>query len=109
GTAGALANAIATNATRMGRLTGLGYAANMFQVNPTLTTGSALLEVNGGDTNYHGLQTEVKRRMSAGLLIQGSYVWSHSISHEQTQGIGGSFTTLRYPGNDKAPSPYDIR
>jgi len=68
-----------------------------------------LLEVNGGDTNYHGLQVELKRRMSAGLLVQGSYVWSHSISNELSQGIGGSFTTLRNPGNDKAPSPFDIR
>jgi len=109
GQAGALANAIATNATRMGRLTALGYPVNMFQVNPTTTTGNALLEVNGGDTNYHGLQAEVKRRMSAGLLVQGSYVWSHSISNEQTQGIGASFTTLRSPGNDKSPSPFDIR
>src|SRR5207249_3621883 len=69
GQTGALANAIATNAPRMGRLTALGYPVNMFQVNPALTTGSALLEVNGGDTNYHGLQAEVKRRVSAGLLL----------------------------------------
>ena len=109
GQAGALANAIATNSTRMGRLTGIGYPINMFQVNPTITTGNALLEVNGGDTNYHGLQVEVKRRMSAGLLVQGSYVWSHSISNEQTQGIGMNFTSLRNMGFDKAPSPFDIR
>jgi hypothetical protein len=109
GQAGALANAIATNSTRMGRLTAIGYPINMFQVNPTITTGNALLEVNGGDTNYHGLQVEVKRRMSAGLLVQGSYVWSHSISNEQTQGIGMNFTSLRNVGFDKSPSPFDIR
>src|SRR5439155_18254145 len=80
GQAGALANAIATNATRMTRLTAAGQPVNMFQVNPTLTTAAANLEVNGGNTNYHGLQVELKRRMSKGLLFQGSYVWSHSIS-----------------------------
>jgi hypothetical protein len=109
GQAGALANAIATNATRMTRLTGAGYPINLFQVNPTAVSGSALLEVNGGDTNYHGLQIELKRRMSKGLLLQGSYVWSHSIGNEGSQGIAGSFATLRDVGYDKGPSPFDIR
>jgi hypothetical protein len=109
GQAGALANAIATNAARMTRLTAAGQPINMFQVNPTLTTGAANLEVNGGNTNYHGLQVELKRRMSKGLLFQGSYVWSHSISNEQSQGIGGSYTSLRNVGYDKSASPFDIR
>jgi hypothetical protein len=109
GQAGALANAIATNATRMTRLTTAGYAVNLFQVNPALSNGNANLQVNGGDTNYHGLQAEVRRRMYAGVLIQGSYSWSHAISNQQTQGNGTNFTTLRDPGNDKGPSPYDIR
>src|SRR6185369_15309298 len=109
GQAGALANAIATNAARMTRLTAAGQPINMFQVNPTLTTGAANLEVNGGNTNYHGLQVELKRRMSKGLLFQGSYVWSHSISNEQSQGIGGSYTSLRDVGYDKSASPFDIR
>ena len=109
GQAGALANAIGTNATRMTRLTGAGYPINLFQVNPTAVSGSALLETNGGNTNYHGLQVELRRRMSKGLLFQGSYVWSHSIGNEQSQGIAGSYTTLRDVGYDKGPSPFDIR
>ena len=36
GQAGALANAIATNSTRMTRLTAAGSPVNLFQVNPTL-------------------------------------------------------------------------
>jgi hypothetical protein len=109
GQAGALANAIGTNAARVARLTAAGRPINLFQVNPTLTTGAANIEVNGGNTNYHGLQVELKRRMSKGLLFQGSYVWSHSISNEQTQGIGGSYTSLRDVGYDKSASPFDIR
>jgi hypothetical protein len=93
----------------MTRLTNAGSPINLFQVNPTLTTGAANLEVNGGNTNYHGLQVELKRRMSKGLLFQGSYVWSHSISNEQSQGIGGSYTSLRDVGYDKSASPFDIR
>ena len=109
GQAGALANGIATNATRMGRLTAIGKPANLFLVNPTLGSGSALLEVNGGNTNYNSLQAEVTRRFSKGLLVQFSYVWSHAITNEYSSGIGGSYTTLRNVGYDKSPSPYDIR
>src|SRR5262245_61277595 len=109
GQAGALANAIATNATRMGRLTAAVKPINLFQVNPTLVTGAANLEVNGGNSNYHGMQVEVRRRMSSGLLVQASYVWSHSISNEGSQGIAGSYNTLRNVGYDKGPSPFDIR
>jgi hypothetical protein len=109
GQAGALANAIATNATRMGRLTTSGYPVNLFMANPAVFSGGTSLLVNGGNTNYHGLQLEVKRRMSKGLLVQGSYVWSHSISNEQSQGRGGSYVTLRDVGYDKGPSPFDIR
>jgi hypothetical protein len=109
GQAGALANAIATNATRMGRLTAAGKPINLFQVNPTSVSGSANLTVNGGNTNYNSLQTEVKRRFSKGLLVQFSYVWSHAITNEYSTGVGGSYTTLRNVGYDKSPSPYDIR
>jgi hypothetical protein len=109
GQAGALANGIATNATRMAKLLALGKPVNLFLVNPTLGSGSALLEVNGGNTNYHSLQTEVKRRMSKGLLLQMSYVWAHAITNEYSAGVGGSYTSLRNVGYDKSPSPYDIR
>src|SRR5262249_18378687 len=108
GQAGALANAIATNATRMGRLTQAGRPANFFQLNPLLG-GAALVEVNAGSTHYHGLQIELRRRMTKGLLLQGSYVWSHATGNEFSNGIGGSFTTLRNYGLDSGPSPYDIR
>jgi hypothetical protein len=109
GQAGALANAIATNTTRMARLTGAGYPVNLFQVNPTIGTGAANLLVNGGNSNYHGLQVELRRRLSKGLLVQGSYTWSHSISNEFSNGVAGSYTTLRDVAIDKSPSPYDIR
>ncbi len=110
GQAGALAGAIATNATRMAKLTAAGRPANFFQVNPLAGgTGSALLVVNAGHTHYNGLQTEIRQRMSKGLLFQGSYVWSHATGNEFSNGIAGSFSTLRNYGLDKGPSPYDIR
>ncbi len=106
--AGALANAIATNATRMARLTAAGRPANLFQVNP-LGGGTSTVTGNFGSTSYDGLQVEVRRRFSNGLLAQGSYVWSHSIANEFVQGIGAGFTTIRDYNLDKSPSPYDVR
>ncbi len=108
GQAGALANAIVGNTTRMNRLIAAGRPANFFQVNP-LVGGAANLTVNGTHTNYHGLQVELRRRMSKGLLLQGSYVWSHSEANAFSNGRAGSFSTLRNYNTDKGPSPYDVR
>jgi len=108
GQVGALANAIATNATRMGRLTAGGYAANLFQANPLLG-GAANLMVNDVHSKFNGLQLEVRRRMASGLLVQGSYSWAHSTSNYFGNGRGGTFLTLRDHTYDRGPSPYDIR
>jgi hypothetical protein len=108
GQAGALANAIAINATRMARLTAAGRPVNLFQVNPLLG-GDATVTQNAGHTHYNGMQLEVRHRMSKGLLFQGSYVWSHATGNEFSNGIAGSFTTARDQGLDKGPSPFDIR
>jgi len=90
-------------------LVAAGYPANLFQVNPTLTSGTANLTTNGGNSNYNGLQVELRRRLSHGLLSQATYTWSHSISNEFNAGNGATYSTLRDPGQDKGPSPYDIR
>ncbi|HJZ99332.1 MAG TPA: carboxypeptidase-like regulatory domain-containing protein [Candidatus Solibacter sp.] len=108
GQAGAVANSIANNATRMARLTAAGRAANLFWVNPTATGGSQLT-MNGGSATYNAMQVELRRRLSAGLLIQGSYVWSHALSNLFANGTGGSPTTLRDQALDKGPTPWDIR
>ncbi len=119
GQAGTLATSIATNAQRMDRLatagcrgpdgTPRGCPPNLFMVNPTVVNGGASLMINGGHTTYHALQVEVRRRMSEGLLLQGSYTWAKALSNEFTNGVGGSFTTLRNPRLDKGVSPWDIR
>jgi hypothetical protein len=108
GQAGAVANSIANNATRMARLTAAGKPANLFWVNPT-ATGGAQLTTNGGSATYNSLQVELRRRLSEGLLIQGSYVWSHALSNLFANGTGGSPTTLRDQSLDKGPTPWDIR
>jgi len=109
GQAGTVANAIATDATRMGRLTAAGYPANLFRVNPTVVGGNANLYVNGGSSTYNALQVEVRRRLSAGLLVQSSYAWAKGLSNVFGEGVGGSYNTLRDGSLDKGPSPWDIR
>ena len=47
--------------------------------------------------------------MAQGLLLQGSYSWSHATSNQFANGVGGAFTTLRNYSLDRGPSPYDIR
>lgn len=111
GQAGLLANNIATQGARMTRLTNAGYPVNLFQVNPTLLGGGSYLVSNSGASTYNALQTEVRRRMTAGLELQGSYAWSKSLTNmfASSSGVLSQPTTLRNPGYDKGPSPWDIR
>ncbi len=102
GQAGASANAIATNATRMANLTKAGLApVNYFQVNP-LAGGNANEMTNGTMSTYNALQIEVRRRLSHGLQIQGSYAFAKSLTNDTN-------FTLRNIGGEKGPSPFDFR
>jgi hypothetical protein len=49
---------------------------NFFMPNPTVAQGNAYLETNGGNTRYNAMQIELRRRMSQGLLVQGSYSYA---------------------------------
>jgi hypothetical protein len=86
-----------------------GLPVNLFQVNPGLDFGFANVEVNGGNSNYNGLQVELKRRLSKGLLFQGSYVWSHSITNESARWNQRQLYDVARHGLRQTGSPYDIR
>jgi hypothetical protein len=101
GQTGATANAIATNATRMSALTKAGYPVNLFQVNP-LNGGNANMMTNGNMSTYNALQIEVRRRLSHGLQVQGSYAFAKSLTNDTN-------FTLRNIGGEKGPSPFDFR
>jgi hypothetical protein len=109
GLAGTVANNIATNATRMTNLTRAGYTQNWFRVNPTSVSGAANLYINSGGSFYNALQIEVRRRLSAGLLVQASYAFSKGLSDVFGEGVGGSYTTFRNGQLDHGLSPWDIR
>ncbi len=51
-----------------------GLPINFFMANPAVAQGNAQLDVNGGNTRFNSVQIELRRRMSAGFLITGSYV-----------------------------------
>jgi len=110
GQAGSLANAIAFNATRMANLARAGYPSNLFVANPAITAGSFVM-TNGGHSTYNALQLELRRRFAGGLLAQGSYVWSKSLTNMQasSSAVFSQPTTFRNEGLDKGPSPWDIR
>jgi hypothetical protein len=119
GQAGGAANSIATNAGRMANLTGASSIAcggkpcpvNLFVVNPTVASGGSFVETNDGTSYYDALQIELRRRMSHGVSIQGSYVWSKSLADGPTNSSSSVAqpTTLRNLGIDKVPSGFDLR
>ena len=109
--AGSVAGLIYNNAAAMGRVTAAGYPANEFVVNPAVAGGGSYLLTNLGWSNYNALQIEMNHRLTSGLQLQASYVWSHSIV-DGSQSSLVDFSqplTLRNGGLDKVPGSYDIR
>jgi hypothetical protein len=119
GQAATSAYSIATNATRMANLTAAASKAcnggacpvNMFVVNPTVAGSGSYIVTNDGSSFYDALQVEVRRRLSHGLMTQGSYVWAKSLTNGPTNSSTSYSqpTTLRNLSIDKGPSGYDIR
>jgi hypothetical protein len=110
GQAGASANSIATNTTRMANLVKAGYPANLFVVNPG-TNSPAYELTNGGASTYNALQVELRRRLTRGLLLQGSWVWAKALTNMPVSAEDdlSQPMTIRDTGLNKGPSPWDIR
>ena len=133
GQAGAAANTIAFNLSNMNRLISNGLipfttlpastgcvsapassqtcrVSNFFIVNPQ-TTGGAFLMTQGTDTSFNALQIEIRRRLSDGLLVQGSYQFGKALANAfvSSSSVFSQPRTLRNPGLDKDYSPWDIR
>jgi hypothetical protein len=76
------------NATFRANAERAGLAPNFFVANPSLL-GGADLTTNRGATNYHSLQTELRRRLAQGLQFNLSYVFG--------QAKESVFTSFRRP------------
>ncbi|HXI89728.1 MAG TPA: carboxypeptidase regulatory-like domain-containing protein [Blastocatellia bacterium] len=122
GQAGAVANGIATSASRMNNLIAAGLVpfvtlpdgskvSNFFVMNPQAVTGGAFLMTNGVDTQFHALQIEVRRRLSNGLLVQGSYQYGKALSNSygSSSAVATQPRTLRDLNQDWGLSPWDLR
>ncbi len=119
GQAGGAAANIAQNSGRMANLTAATSKAcnggpcpvNLFVVNPTVGSGGSFVETNSGSSYYDALQIELRRRMSHGLTMQASYVWSKSLANTAVSSSSSVAqpTTLRNLGIDKVPSNFDTR
>ncbi len=81
------------NATQRNNAIAAGLPANYFLVNPGLQ-GGASFTGNGGHTYYDSAVVELRRRMSRGLLMQGSYVFARGFTLTNTSLRAPSFKTL---------------
>jgi len=111
GQAGSLANSIATNVARMTSLTGAGYPANFFLVNPSVNNGGSYVLNNSGSSYYNAGVVEVRRRISSGVQFQASYTYAKALANGSTSSSSdfSTPTTLRNRGLDKVPEGFDIR
>ena len=125
GAAGGMANTLATNSTYMCHMFGtnflpcgqrLGFNApgaypiNFFLTNP-FSAGTLNYLDDTGWHSYNGLQTQVTKRLSRGLVWQGYYTFSKGLTNLATSNSNQAlnWTTLRNPSLDRGPSNYDIR
>lgn len=99
------------DAGRRANAAAAGLPANLFVANPNVIGNGAFIVDNGGHTWYDSLQIEVRRRMARGLLIQGSYTFSKSLSNM----YASSGVVFYQPGSfrnqdlDRNVSPWDLR
>ncbi len=89
---------------------GAGFPKNFFITNPD-ATGGAFVLYNGGQSTYNALQVDVRRRLAGGLQFNGSYSFSKALTDQFASSASSffQFRTLRNPGLDKGPAPFDIR
>jgi len=61
-------------------------------------------------SNYHALQTSVRRSFAKGLMLQGAYTWSKAINMFDDEGWAGlSFNAPFARGRNRAAASYDRR
>jgi hypothetical protein len=133
GQAGALAGAITQNYSYFCNLVGntfspcvtqgynanaptpLAYPINFFQVNPYGGGNGLELLSDPGSENYNGLQIIVKHPVGHGLNFMANYAYSHAFTNRylgdyfSADSALADFYTLRDPGLNHVPSPYDLR
>ncbi len=83
-------------------------------ISPNPTFSQIQLVTNAATSDYHSLQLQFHRRLSHGLQVLGSYIWSHSIDTASAGSLlGSNFGNDFVPGiaanANRGPSDFDIR
>jgi len=69
-------------------------------------TSLVALTTNDGESDYHGLNAQIRRRMSRSVQALAGYTWSHSIDN----GSSDAFLLWGAPGpSDRGRSDFDLR
>ena len=68
-----------------------------------------LLTTNGGTSSYNALQTQFRRRLTAGLQVLASHTWAHSIDNDSNDFYSVVSSRVISAQNDRASSDFDVR
>ncbi len=95
--------------------TPVAYPINFFQVNPYAGGNTLEYLSDPGSENYNGLHINVKHPVGHGLNFMADYAYSHAFTNRYlgdyytADSAVADFYTLRDPGLNRVPSPYDLR
>jgi len=100
--------------TDQNQIPGSKLSPNDSQYIPYPNFGSISGSTNNGRSNYNSLQAIFTKRMSNGLSVNASYVWSHFLDNQDSGGTGRSagerlFQIANDPGADYSSSNFDTR
>ena len=73
---------------------------------PGYDMNSVLYEAEG-ISNYNALQVQVRKRLSFGLQLTGSYTWSHSLDEQSALGLFFTGNNPLVPKSNYASSDFD--
>jgi hypothetical protein len=94
-----------------GFTTNKNYPMNFWRANP-YSANSLGYQDDNGTNNYNGLQIELRRSFSHGLMLDTHYTWSHTmgtVANSSDQQSTYTFWTLRDGRINYGPTPFDHR
>jgi Carboxypeptidase regulatory-like domain len=80
----------------------------LFQPNANFS-GDFLATVNDAFSNYHALQVQYRRQLSAGLQALANYTWAHSLDNASNDVVDGLPSNVISAASDYGNSDFDVR
>jgi Carboxypeptidase regulatory-like domain/TonB dependent receptor len=71
-------------------------------------TGDFLLTSNAAWSNYHALQVQYRRPLSAGLQVLVNYTWAHSLDNASNDVVSALPSNVISAANDYGSSDFDV-